>query len=85
MNYDGQLLQGQIMVAQHKSACILLIIGSKGTVNLQETITCKCFGALRFVLGPLLQGQTMAAQNKSAYILLILDICNVQSTFKGKP
>ena len=57
-------------MGKHKSASILLIIGSRVllcTVNLWKIISCESFGGIGFDLEPLLQGQAMMAQHKSGH------------------
>ena len=58
----GSLLQGQTIAAQHKSACILLLSGSRclqcTVIVLRESKGYKSFCGDRFHLGRRLQGDT---------------------------
>ena len=65
----GTLLQGQMRIAQHKSAYNSLIIGPRGWNENQPIENHELVG---FHLGPLLQGRMRIAKLKSAYNSLII-------------
>ena len=71
----GPFLQGQMRIAELKSAHSSLIIDCTGLewqTNLQEIMGRESFYVVIFDLGPLLQGQTRIPKVKSAYISLII-------------
>ena len=70
------LIQGQMRIANLKSAYNSFIVGPRGLqceINSHKIMGWKSFDVVRFDLGPLLHGQTRIAKFKSAYNSLIID------------